>query len=142
MHDAVDIAKYIVNLCTLNGTPISDLQLQKILYYVQINFFRILGVPAFDNTIEAWPYGPVVPDVYKEFGKYGSSKICKLYHNVDFPDNEEHLINRVVEACISIGPWELVELSHKVGGPWQKTYRGKKEKIPMNVIREYAIEGV
>ena len=144
MRDAVDIAMYVVNLCTLNGTPVSNLQLQKILYYIQINFFRRMGNAAFNNKIEAWKYGPVVPDVYDEFGRYGAAKICKLYGGLDwiFSDEERTLIERVVNACTSISPWELVDKSHRVGGPWEMVYQeGRKNEIPVTLIRKYALQG-
>lgn len=145
MHDALDIAMYVVNLCTLNGTPVSNLQLQKILYYIQINFFRRMGNAAFNNTIEAWKYGPVVPDVYSKFSRYGAAKICKLYRRIDelFSRDELVLFDRVINACMSISPWELVDKSHRVGGPWEMTYQeGRKEEIPVALIRKYALQGV
>lgn len=142
MYDAIDIAKYIINLCTSRGTPISDLQLQKILYYIQINFFRNYGKAAFENQIEAWQYGPVVPDVYELFGVYGAAKICKFYVGIErwFSDAEKKLIEKVVDACLELTAWELVEKSHRVGGPWEATYqRGRKVEIPIEKIKEYAL---
>lgn len=144
MHDAVDIAMYVVNLCTLNGIPVSNLQLQKILYYIQINFFRRIGNAAFSNTIEAWKYGPVVPDVYNVFGIYGAAKLCKLYDGVEriFSKEERLIIDRVVNACTRISPWELVDKSHRVGGPWEMMYQdGKKNEIPVELIKKYALQG-
>lgn len=144
MHNATDIAMYVVNLCTLNGTPVSNLQLQKILYYIQINFFRRMGEAAFKDTIEAWKYGPVVPVVYSEFERYGAAKICKLYSGVNkiFSIEERMLIERVVNACTSISPWELVDKSHRVGGPWAMKYQdGRKNKIPVELIKQYALQG-
>lgn len=144
MYSAMDIAKYVVNLCTLNGTPVSNLQLQKILYYIQINFFRRKNGVAFSDAIEAWKYGPVVPVVYSEFSRYGAAKICKLYDGIDgiFTPDERMLIDRVVSACTSISPWELVEKSHRIGGPWEKTYEdGRRKEIPVELIKWYALQG-
>lgn len=141
MYDALDVAKYIVTMCAERGTPISNLQLQKILYYVQINFFRNYDKPAFDNIVEAWQYGPVVPDVYDFFGIYGAAKICKFYVGIErkFSDSEQRLIQKVVDACLSISPWELVRKSHRIGGPWDKYYQqGRKNEIPIEEIKAYA----
>ena len=38
MYTAMDLAKYIVSKCYYDGCPISNLQLQKILYYIQKEF--------------------------------------------------------------------------------------------------------
>lgn len=35
IYDALDVAKYIVNKCTSENRPITNLQLQKILYFLQ-----------------------------------------------------------------------------------------------------------
>ena len=51
-YSAITIANYIINKCTEDQQPISNLQLQKILYYVQRDSLR-QGTPAFDDIIEA-----------------------------------------------------------------------------------------
>jgi uncharacterized phage-associated protein len=48
--------------CGTDQHPISNLQLQKILYYIQKTFLEN-GMVAFDDEIEAWKFGPVVPAV-------------------------------------------------------------------------------
>ena len=61
-YRAMDIAKNIINKCTTDQHPISNLQLQKILYYIQKAFLENDRV-AFEDESEAWQFGPVVPDV-------------------------------------------------------------------------------
>lgn len=140
MNSSMDIAKYIVDYCTRCGKPITNLQLQKILYYVQLNFIRVFGELAFPENIQAWQYGPVVPNVYERFSSYGPTKICNLYESVNsmFSAEREKLVKRVINACTSITPWELVEKSHRPGSPWSKVYNGMKVDIPIEYIKEYA----
>lgn len=140
MNSSMDIAKYIVDYCTKCGKPITNLQLQKILYYVQLNFIRTFGEIAFPESIQAWQYGPVVPNVYERFSSYGPTKICNLYEGIAalFSTEKEKLIKRVINACISINPWELVEKSHRPGSPWSRVYNGVKVDIPIEYIKEYA----
>lgn len=144
MYDAVDIARYIIHFCTINGNPISDIQLQKILYYIQINFYRILDKPAFTNRIEAWKYGPVIPDVYDIYKVYGDSKICLFSFGIEntFSNKELDIINRVVTMCTEVSPWELVEKSHKIGAPWEVTYSSNMTEISDATMREYAKKGM
>lgn len=71
MSSALTVAKYIVNRCVKSGTPISNLQLQKILYFVQMAFLKKLDNPCFSDDIEAWQFGPVVPVVYYHFCGFG-----------------------------------------------------------------------
>ncbi len=140
-YDANDVAKYVITRCTLNGKPISDLQLQKILYYIQLNFVRHLGYRAFNNEIEAWAFGPVIPDVYMRYRGFGSSLIRQIYAGIErlFTDKEKNVADNVIRVCCSLEPWELVDKSHCKGGPWDKVYKeGYKKVIPMETIEEYA----
>lgn len=141
MHNtALQIAKYIIDFCTRCGNPISNLQLQKILYYIQLNFYRNFQYLAFEDEIQAWSYGPVVPEVYHHFCSFGATRICSLYESERniFSREEENLVNRVINVCSSLEPWELVERSHQIGSPWARVYHGKAIDIPVEYIMEYA----
>ena len=70
MYGALDLSKYIVAKCIEDGLPISNLQLQKILYYIQKDFLK-RDEMAFPDDIEAWQFGPVVPNVYYYYCGYG-----------------------------------------------------------------------
>lgn len=78
MYDAVELAKYIVSKCIKDEHPISNLQLQKILYYIQKRFVDE-GTRTFSDEIEAWRFGPVVPNVYYFFCDSGSMSIILPY---------------------------------------------------------------
>lgn len=58
MYKAMDLANYIVDKCIKDNVPITNLQLQRILYFVQKDFLK-RGSPAFLDEIEAWEFGPV-----------------------------------------------------------------------------------
>lgn len=137
----MDIAKYIVNKCVEDNRPISNLQLQKILYYVQINFIRLLDRVAFDEDIEAWKYGPVVPSVYYEFSDCGGTVIYRTFKNaysIFSLDSDRRIVDRVIELCLKITPWELVDKTHKQGTPWDKAYQQNFRIIPSKYLFEYA----
>ena len=57
MCPVLELSKYIVMKCIKDNHPISNLQLQKILYYIQREFLQKLGMLAFSESIEAWPFG-------------------------------------------------------------------------------------
>ena len=75
MYKALDIARYIIERCNQNSKTISNLKLQKILYFVQAEFLVAKNQPCFREKIEAWDFGPVVPDVYFAYRMYGSTNI-------------------------------------------------------------------
>lgn len=66
MTSAKDIARYIISyFSSLKENDLTNLKLQKLLYYVQVEHIRIYGSKAFPERIEVWECGPVVPDVYE-----------------------------------------------------------------------------
>lgn len=66
---ALAVAKYILSL-----QPMTNLRLQKTLYFIQVAFLLTRERGIFDDEIEAWQYEPVVPSVYNEY-KYSSRNI-------------------------------------------------------------------
>ncbi|WP_143429040.1 type II toxin-antitoxin system antitoxin SocA domain-containing protein, partial [Helicobacter sp. 13S00401-1] len=64
---ALDLAKYIVQLTDLSGCKSSNLQLQKIIYFVNLKHIKDKGSFLIDEPFEAWQFGPVVEEVYREY---------------------------------------------------------------------------
>lgn len=120
MHDAMDVAEYVLDYCEHEKkNPITNLQLQKFLYYIQGANLVLNDEPIFDNDIIAWQYGPVVPDVYYSYSNYYSKKITGVFpRRVDnFNENEIAVIEKVVDILINIDIWDIVNETHKQE-PW------------------------
>lgn len=144
MYPVLELARYVVVKCIEDRCPISNLQLQKILYYIQREFLRVKGSPAFPEYIEAWPFGPVIPDVYYYFCGAGSMPITLC----DMPDKdvvnsfsreEQNMIDSIVENKRLLDPWDLVAETHKNGGAWDIVYNkgyGNREIITPEQIKE------
>jgi uncharacterized phage-associated protein len=141
-YTAVDVAKYLIRKCALDGMPISNLQLQKILYYVQVHFLKKENRVLFSDEIEAWALGPVVREVYMRYCGYGSTEIYETDKpNASFSKDEMLVMDSIVEEKRAIKIWNLVNATHEPGKPWDRIYRGglgNKEIIPKAVIAQYA----
>lgn len=138
MYSAIDLAKYIVTKCTSENEPISNLQLQKILYYIQREFLQKQNVPAFRDEIEAWQFGPVVPNVYYRFCGSGAMPIQNSFENISINNRDKSCIDRIVEEKRLLSPWSLVEDTHKPDGAWTQVYRngeGNHKPIPTDLIK-------
>jgi uncharacterized phage-associated protein len=76
MLSAHEIAKYFVSLVDEDaGDSISNLKVQKLLYYAQGAHLAVYGDPLFAEAIKAWAHGPVVPQVYHQYRQYGAGPI-------------------------------------------------------------------
>lgn len=137
MYKAMELSTYIVSKCIKEDCPISNLQLQKILYYIQKAFLN-RGDRAFSDNIEAWQFGPVVPNVYDHYCGYGAMPISFSSIKYDVAKEDKQLIDSIVESKRVLAPWDLVEETHKKGSAWDKTYKngsGSHEVIPTELIK-------
>lgn len=137
VYNALDIAKYIVTKCTSENYPITNLQLQKILYFLQKNYLVEKGHKLFGDDIEAWQFGPVVPEVYYQYCGFGSGSITMKYDiDIDVEDKVE--IDSIVQDKRQRNPWDLVSETHAAGKAWDETYKngfGNRQVISENLIR-------
>lgn len=138
MYKALDLANYIVDKCIEDNTPITNLQLQRILYFVQKDFLK-KGSPAFSDDIEAWEFGPVVPNVYFCFCGFGAMFISISKGAVPNLTSDKNIIDNIIEAKRSLTPWEAAKKTHKATGAWSKVYdngKGRQHIIPVGLIKE------
>lgn len=139
---ANDAARFMVNLCIDDGHPISNLQLQKILYFCQLESYRNTGEPLFSDDFEAWRYGPVVPSVYSLFSIFGGLSISHaVKEGTPLAGVDKDIVQDVTRNLRGLPPWELVAKTHSDGSPWALTYRdgaGAGDVIPKELIRESA----
>lgn len=136
MLTCFDVAEYFLSLAEEDvGDSISNLKLQKLVYYAQGFSLVILKGPLFPESIEAWTHGPVVPELYHRYKEYGSDGIPKP-EKIDFSKyNQEvkDLLNEVWEVYGQFSAWKLRNMSHATM-PW---INYQDQVIPPEVMREY-----
>lgn len=138
MKDAVKLAWFILRRCANNGTPISHLQLQKMLYFLQKLNLERTGLPLFKNKIFAWQFGPVVREVYYEFSIFSSIRIIPSDFDPD-PDFElpDFILNEI-DTRAKQKPWDMVDETHQEGRAWDLVFQngnGTDKEIPLELIQ-------
>lgn len=119
MYSAMDIATYIICTYWNNGRTITNLKLQKVLYYIQGYSLSRCGVPAFYEEIYRWSYGPVVPKVYYEYSSHRARPISKLARDLSIitirslrsETKMTDILDCVIKKSFELTDKELVELS-------------------------------
>ena len=120
-YKALDIANKIVSKTDLeHGDTISNLKLQKMMYYQQGFHLAYFGTPLFDEDIVAWQYGLVVPSVYKEYKSFESNSISTSKEGISLSDDEEELFNNVYEEYNQFSAVALMKMTHEES-PWKTT---------------------
>lgn len=140
-YEVLDIAKYIVQKSNEDGHPVSNLQLQKILFYIQREFLQRFKIALFWEDFEAWQFGPVVPVIYRRYCGAAALPLT-LYDENDFKPIDNHskfVIDRILREKEALNPWEMVKDLHQPGRAWSIIYMdgiGVYNIIPKDLIRD------
>lgn len=142
MKSARQIADYILASSHPEmGDLISNLKLQKLLYYAQGAYLALKDKPLFDEDIYNWDYGPVVPEVYQQFKQHGNNAIDKP-NDFDFgafSEDEIEVIDEVLKVFGQFSAWKLRDMTHQEK-PWASTKRN--DVIPKPLIQTYFKESI
>lgn len=153
-HDARAVANLLLDVADREGVRVSNLALQKLLYFAHGLFLISHGAALVGGYFEAWEHGPVHPQVYGAFKTAGSKPIRFRATRRIFPsgataplepisDRRVHDIARSLMQTLGRLPaGRLVDLSHAKDGPWAtvvneaRTGAGQGLRISDTLIRE------
>ena len=75
MVKSLTVANELIRLGKENAVYFTPMQLLKLVYIAHGWSYAFLNKPLIDDDIEAWKYGPVIPDLYRKIKSYGNGKI-------------------------------------------------------------------
>jgi uncharacterized phage-associated protein len=144
-YPALTIAKWLIAWAEAEGEELSNLKLQKLLYYAQGHHLADTHQPLFSDAIQAWSHGPVVPDVYHEYKEFGSASIVLPDEDPFTWDDVDAWTSQYLSAVwntyggYSAG-W-LRNMTHEER-PWKDHFRpdGYAIVIPQNEIEKFFTE--
>lgn len=137
---------FLTKINVEDGDSITNLKLQKLVYYAQAWHYTILGRPAFREEVQAWAKGPAVYTLWKRFQLAGwgalNPKDMKTDPMKALPDDTRELIDDVWDRYGEFQGHELQELTHSEA-PWINA-RGttppggsSTEEITLESMREF-----
>lgn len=144
-ESAIDVAKNIINIYNskvdelvrnYDITPeyITNLKLQKLLYFVQALCLMIFGKKAFSEKILAWPYGPVINEVYQKYKPNRANEIVSEKFIKNISSGLYKVIEEVVTCYGSIEANKLIDFTHEEE-PWKNAEINSE--IDIESIRNY-----
>ena len=137
MYDARQIANWFVQRAAQDGKRLTIMQLLKLVYISHGWHLEMRRSPLFVNKIEAWKFGPVIPDVYNAFRPQGI-EVRQTVPVSQFPiaSHDAHLLEQIYGSYGQMPAERLSDLTHEPGGPWdQATKRwGYFAPIPNELI--------
>ncbi len=138
-----DVSRFFIGLSNETGSFISNLKLQKLLYYAQAWHLARFGKRLFEGEFQAWVHGPVLPESYREFKEFGWKPILldvnESYHQEFFQKltkDQSEILEEVIDEYFGETGFELERMTH-LEMPWQKARIGLSSDTPSeNVIRD------
>ena len=142
-YSAENVAKYFIYLASQGFVGdnkeregITNLKLQKVLYFAQAYYLAKVGKPLFKESIEAWEYGPVVPDVYRKFRSNGSNPIICKEDKSSLSDEDKETLKKVWGTFGGYSASRLVDIAH-AHTPWREANKSASRVISHKAIKEY-----
>jgi uncharacterized phage-associated protein len=113
------VADYFLDFCHQHGDVLTNLKLQKLVYYAQAWHLALKNKPLFDERIEAWVHGPVVPPLYGRFKKYGWEPITAQVTPPVFKNGTAKFFEEIFSVYGGYSAWDLERMTHQES-PWKK----------------------
>ena len=131
MYDVQNVAEYVITYSEVKDYGISNLKLQKILYLIQAYSLIHTKKPCFSEDIEAWDFGPVIPEVYRKYKQFGSTDIQIRFRRLEevqkgFEKEDRKRIEEVVDRFADFSAADLTILTQNQA-PWNEAF-GRKER--------------
>ena len=147
MVNAKQVASFFIEKSSrLNeNNDLTNLKLQKMLYFAQVEYLREHGETLFDDPIEAWQYGPVVPTVYDWLKFCGAYQISKFDVKTSTDELNEDVIDfleRVWGKYSRYSAFGLVDKTHEPGSVWSNVYNNGKGNRNVISIDMLAVAGI
>lgn len=127
MVDCLNVARYFIVRAYDDGreAEMTNMKVQKLLYYAQSLHLALYDEPLFDEEIQAWRYGPVCPPAYKFYSDFEAKQlpIPDKEFLLRIPNEKEELLEEIWEYFGGYHAYPLSDMTH-VEFPWKKARKG------------------
>lgn len=130
--DCFQVANYFIWLANETGSFISNLKLQKLVYYAQAWHLALYDTPLFEEDFEAWIHGPVIPQLYQKYKKFGWHPIDEEV-TLNLSPNIITFLEEVAQEYFACDAYELEQMTH-IEAPWNQARVNLSPDDPSNQI--------
>ncbi len=135
------IADYFIALSNETQSLITNLKLQKLLYYAQAWYLAIYNRPLFNDDFEAWVHGPVLRALYDDYKHFSWKPIERedlgegSFSEIEksFDGTTQKFMRDLTDEYFGENTYELERLTHSED-PWKKARAGISEDQPSTAV--------
>lgn len=122
-NDSRAVANYFVEKSRAEGRILGVSQVIKLVFLAHGWYLGFKSEPLINHRIQAWRYGPVIPEVYNAFrhqlgAVHYPALVGDAPYKAEFNDYEKKIMDHVYNAYSKISAVELSNLTHREGTPW------------------------
>lgn len=144
MANIFDVAEFFIQIANQSeDDQITNLKLNKLLYYSQGAYLARTGKPLFHASIEAWTLGPVVPVVYHKYKVCGCNPISTCEENIECSRFTEEELEVLLDVMRELGQYtgsKLVSLTHQPNTPWSRAMMETTKELSLPDIKAYFLK--
>jgi uncharacterized phage-associated protein len=142
VSNVLTVADDILKLAKRDGKEITPLQLMKLVYISHGWCLAIHNKDLFSDTIQAWKYGPIIPNLYRATKAFDGRAIplTKISDSaLTISGVASDIIRQVWNKYGGLSDYTLSKLTHEDNAPWSLVYSDTKYyvKIDNELIRHY-----
>lgn len=132
MLSSESVANYFIQKSFDTGIPLTPMKLLKLVYIAHGWHRGYLDKNLINDAVQAWRYGPVIPDLYRKIKHYGKRQIDAPLEGYGLPGDERNpipdertlaLLEKVWGAYSRLSAAQLSAMTHLPGTPWDQTWR-------------------
>ena len=137
---ALEAANFLVFLMKDSYDDLTNMKINKLLYYAQGHYLKEHGYPLFNEKIYAWDHGPLVKEVYGKYKSYHDKPIntCDEREALSLDDDIKSFLLEIARVYGRYTAPALRNMTHKPNTPWDKTQN--ETEIAISLINDYFVK--
>lgn len=149
LQSPIAVANFIIEVAKKENKPVTNLKLQKVLFFLQGYCLSEYETPLIDGNFSKWRYGPVEEEVYREFKYYGPAPIesksvyfdkekIEFYsEKIELSNESKEKLQGIISKILDSETWKLVNLTHS-----HNSWKDYKEQIIAQAVMDYTNEEI
>jgi uncharacterized phage-associated protein len=141
-YSSLTVANTFLELAKEEGEALTNMKLQKLVYLAHGYCLALLDRPMLLEQVQAWKFGPVIPELYQKLRIYGAGGVTDFINggSLDVPraSGDYAVIKAVWNAFKQYTGSQLSTMTHKAGSPWSQVWAtGPFKVIPAEIIQSH-----
>lgn len=139
MHDSKTVADYFIEKAEEEDSTVTPMKLLKLVYFAHGYNLALEDEALIREPVEAWEYGPVIPDLYHSVKGYGDNPVREKLSETNVfgiqketvSDNRtQEILDAVWDAYSKYDAVVLSDMTHMPGTPWYDLYQEYGGDLP------------